>query len=178
VSSFRLIDEQVATEKQLQHLATTDGLTGIANRRHLELLVNHEMERGERTGEPASLILCDIDNFKAINDLYGHHVGDQVLVDFSRRILRQVRRCDAFGRWGGEEFLLLLPSTGRDAALALAQLLCQGIAASDFSPVGTVTASFGVAQHRPQESQDAWLQRLDAALYAAKAAGRNGVHAA
>jgi diguanylate cyclase (GGDEF)-like protein/PAS domain S-box-containing protein len=178
VSSFRLIDEQVATEKQLQHLATTDGLTGIANRRHLELLVNHEMERGERTGESASLILCDIDNFKAINDLYGHHVGDQVLVDFSRRILRQVRRCDAFGRWGGEEFLLLLPSTGRDAALALAQLLCQGIAASDFSPVGTVTASFGVAQHRPQESQDAWLQRLDAALYAAKAAGRNGVHAA
>ncbi len=178
VSSFRLIDQQVATEKQLQHLATTDGLTGIANRRHLDLLVNQELERVARYGETTSLILCDIDNFKAINDVHGHHIGDQVLVDFSRRILRQVRQCDTFGRWGGEEFLLLLPATRRDAALALAQHLCQAIATSRFPPVGTVTASFGVAEHLPRESQVAWLQRLDAALYAAKAAGRNGVHAA
>jgi diguanylate cyclase (GGDEF)-like protein/PAS domain S-box-containing protein len=177
VSSFRLIDQQVATEKQLQHLATTDGLTGIANRRHLELLLSHALKRAYRTGEALSLILCDIDNFKEVNDQHGHHIGDQVLIDLSRHILQRLRRSDAFGRWGGEEFLVMLPSTGGDDALALAHQLCQQIAPSRFPPVGMVTASFGVAEHLHQDWQDAWLQRVDGALYAAKGAGRNGVRA-
>ena len=178
VASFRLIDQQVAIERQLQHLATTDALTGIANRRHLEELIDRGIARASGHGEPISLILCDIDNFKLINDLHGHHTGDQVLIDFSQHVLRLLRRSDAFGRWGGEEFLILLPLADGPAALALARKLCRRIADSSFTPVGQVTASFGVAQYRPDESKDAWLRRVDAALYTAKRAGRNGVHGA
>lgn len=175
VASFRLIDQQIATEKQLQHLATTDGLTGIANRRQIEALLNHAIQRSDRYDEPLSLILMDLDHFKGINDRYGHQGGDQVLIHFCSCILQQLRRSDAFGRWGGEEFLLLLPQTGRDAALQLAHKLCRHLASTPLPPAGEVTASFGVAEHRQQESIDALLGRVDGALYAAKAGGRNGV---
>jgi diguanylate cyclase (GGDEF)-like protein/PAS domain S-box-containing protein len=175
VASFRLIDQQIATEQKLQHLATTDGLTGIANRRQIEVLMQHAIARAHRYGEPLSLLLIDLDNFKAINDCHGHQGGDQVLINFCKVILRQLRRSDAFGRWGGEEFLLLLPQTGRDAAVQLAHKLCRSIASTPLAPAGTVTASFGVAEHHREESSDAWLRRVDEALYAAKAGGRNGV---
>lgn len=178
VSSFRLIDQQVAIEKQLQQLAITDDLTGIANRRHLDALLDRGIERADYYNEPHSLILCDIDYFKAINDQHGHHTGDRVLIDFSRHVQLLLRRSDVFGRWGGEEFLILLPQADLDAAHSLAQKLCRKIAASRFSPVGRVTASFGVAERRPREDKDAWLRRVDAALYTAKGAGRNRVHRA
>jgi diguanylate cyclase (GGDEF)-like protein/PAS domain S-box-containing protein len=174
-ASFRTIDQQVAAEQQLQKLATTDGLTGIANRRHLDVLIGQAIQRADRYGETLCLILCDIDNFKAINDQHGHHSGDQVLITFAARIQRQLRSSDAFGRWGGEEFLILVPHCSADAALCLAHQLRELVAAKPFPQAGRVTASFGVAERLPEEPEEAWLQRVDAALYAAKAAGRNQV---
>jgi diguanylate cyclase (GGDEF)-like protein/PAS domain S-box-containing protein len=178
VASFRTIDQQVATEQQLQKLATTDGLTGIANRRHLDVLIGQAIKRADRYSEALCLILCDVDHFKTINDRHGHHCGDQVLIAFTARIQQQLRSSDAFGRWGGEEFLILVPHSSAAAALSLARKLCQLIAASPFPQAGRVTASFGVAERLPQEPEEAWLQRVDAALYAAKAAGRNCVRGA
>jgi diguanylate cyclase (GGDEF)-like protein len=133
------------------------------------------MGHSDRYGEALSLIIVDVDYFKDINDHFGHPVGDQVLTAFSQRIRKQLRSSDGFGRWGGEEFLILLDHTDAQTARALAGKLRQVIAGRPFSVAGTVTASFGVAQRREQESFVDWLQRVDNCLYAAKKAGRNCV---
>ena len=161
--------------QQLEQLATTDGLTGIWNRRHLEAMIEEAIARSDRYGEPLSLILCDLDHFKTINDRFGHTCGDQVLIEFCRRIRSQLRSSDGFGRWGGEEFLILLPCSDADAARSLADKLRQQIVSAPFAQVDRVTASFGVALRRPAETAEEWLQRVDNQLYAAKAAGRNRV---
>jgi diguanylate cyclase (GGDEF)-like protein len=176
ISERKAFERQlIAANQQLQELATTDTLTGIWNRRQMEATIDEAIDRSDRYGEPLTLILCDIDHFKTINDHLGHPVGDQVLIEFCRRIREQLRTSDGFGRWGGEEFLILLPQSEPDAALALAEKLRQLIAATPFSLAGTVTASFGVAQRRKGESLTDWLQRLDGRLYASKEAGRNCV---
>lgn len=161
--------------QQLEQLAISDGLTGISNRRHMESLIQQEISRSDRYGEPLSLILCDLDHFKRINDHFGHGCGDQVLIEFCRRIQQQLRSSDSFGRWGGEEFLILLPCSDAAAAAALADKLRQRLTATPIEPVGLVTCSFGVAQRRPDEAVGEWLQRVDNRLYAAKAGGRNRV---
>lgn len=171
----QLETELMAANQQLQALATTDELTGISNRRHLEASLKQAMERSNRYGEPLTLILCDIDHFKAVNDRLGHQVGDQVLITFCQRIRRQLRSSDGFGRWGGEEFLILLPQTDLGSACILAEKLRLVVAADPFAEVGTVTASFGVAQRHVQESAMAWLRRADDCLYTAKDEGRNRV---
>lgn len=165
----------MAANQQLQQLATTDGLTGIWNRRQLEASIQKAINHADRYGESLSLILCDIDHFKDINDHFGHLAGDQVLIEFSRRIQQHLRSGDGFGRWGGEEFLILLDHTDAPAARALAETMRQLIAGRSFAQVGTVTASFGMAQRRGQEPAADWFQRLDHHLYAAKASGRNCV---
>jgi diguanylate cyclase (GGDEF)-like protein/PAS domain S-box-containing protein len=165
----------MAANQQLQQLAITDALTGIWNRRHLEANLQQAMARADRYGEPLSLILADIDHFKAINDRLGHLAGDQVLITFCRRIEQQLRSSDGFGRWGGEEFLILMPQSEAAAAWALADKLKRLMAAAPFPDVGIVTASFGVAQRLEQESAVDWLRRVDVCLYAAKEAGRNCV---
>ena len=176
ISERKRFERQLLEANQeLERLATTDGLTGIWNRRHLETRIEQEIARSDRYGEPLSLILCDLDHFKSINDRFGHQCGDQVLIEFCRRVQQQLRSSDGFGRWGGEEFLILLPCSDADAARALADKLRQAIGATPFDPIGTVTSSFGVAQRRPGEPEDEWLQRVDEQLYAAKAAGRNQV---
>ena len=161
--------------RRLQELATTDGLTGIWNRRHLEASIHQAIQRSQRSGNPLALILCDIDTFKAINDRHGHPVGDQVLIAFSRLIQQQLRSTDCFGRWGGEEFLILLEPSDARSARVLAEQLRQLVASTPFPPVGTVTASFGVAQRLEHESPIAWFQRVDTCVYAAKKAGRNQI---
>lgn len=164
--------------EQLQSLASIDALTEVWNRRHLETLILQEISRSERHGEPLTLILCDLDQFKAINDRYGHLIGDLVLIEFCRRIRSILRKGDCLGRWGGEEFILLLPHCSQQAGLSLAEKLRVAIEAAPFELAGRVTASFGVAQRLRAESQLDWLQRVDDALYAAKTAGRNRVMAA
>jgi len=165
----------MAANQQLQELATTDGLTGVWNRRHLETVIQQAIEHSDRHGEALSLILCDIDQFKAVNDRFGHPVGDQVLIEFCRRIQKRLRSSDSFGRWGGEEFLILLDHTDAPSARTLAEKFRQLIAGSPFPQVGTVTASFGVVQRRKHESSVDWFQRVDNRIYAAKKAGRNYV---
>lgn len=171
----RDISERKQYEQRLEAMASTDSLTGIANRRHIEQRLREAVARANRYGEPLSLILCDIDHFKILNDTQGHQAGDQVLVEFSQRLRQHLRSSDSLGRWGGEEFLVLLPQTGEAAAMRLAEHLRALVAASPFAGIGSVTASFGVASYRANEAEATWFRRVDEGLYAAKRAGRNCV---
>jgi diguanylate cyclase (GGDEF)-like protein len=165
----------LAANTELQRLAATDRLTGIWNRLHFDEAAVTEIERAARYGEPLSLVLFDIDHFKAINDTRGHLVGDQVLVELTQRVRQHLRTGDLLARWGGEEFVVLLSHTRGEDAAKLAEKLRGLIAGEPFPEVGRVTSSFGVAEFRPHETSDLWLTRVDDALYAAKAGGRNRV---
>ena len=168
--------ELQAANRELQRLATTDSLTGVWNRHHFEEALTAEIRRVARyRKQPLSLMLFDLDHFKEINDTHGHPVGDQVLIALTRRIQDQVRAVDVLARWGGEEFVMLLPHTRSEDAVKLAEKLRQLVAGEPFPGVGQVTISFGVAEYRPQETPAQWLKRVDDALYAAKAGGRNRV---
>jgi diguanylate cyclase (GGDEF)-like protein len=165
----------LAANTELQRLATTDRLTGIWNRLHFDEAAVAEIERAARYGEPLSLLIFDIDHFKTINDTHGHLVGDQVLVELTQRVRQHLRTADVLARWGGEEFVVLLPHTRGEDAVKLAEKLRRLVAGAPFPEVGQVTSSFGVAEFRPHETTDLWLTRVDDALYAAKAGGRNRV---
>jgi diguanylate cyclase (GGDEF)-like protein len=160
---------------QLSNLATTDTLTGAWNRRHFEQELQRELIQSQRYGEPLSLLMFDIDHFKAVNDRYGHPVGDAVLVGLTRLVQRNLRAADTLARWGGEEFVIMLPHCSADEAASLAEKLRALLAEQTFESVGQVTASFGVTQCRPDDSPQSWLKRADLALYQAKAEGRNAV---
>ncbi len=165
-------------ERQLKKLATTDGLTGAANRRHLSDTLTHECERADRYGHDLTLILLDIDRFKAVNDTRGHGDGDQALRAIAAIGIESGRASDTFARLGGEEFVMLLPHTDLNAGIAFAERLRARIAAEKIAGAGgqfSVTASFGVAGLKRGESGDALVARADAALYMAKQAGRNRV---
>jgi diguanylate cyclase (GGDEF)-like protein/PAS domain S-box-containing protein len=161
------------TNQQLNALASTDSLTGVCNRHRLQLMVQQLISSSAISGEPVAMILCDIDHFKQVNDRHGHHVGDLVLVEFCQRAQRCLRSSDRLGRWGGEEFLILVPQGTASGAAVLAEKVREAIADEPFDQVGSVTASFGVAQRKPSESFAAWFQRVDSLLYSAKAAGRD-----
>ncbi|MBK8594380.1 MAG: diguanylate cyclase [Holophagales bacterium] len=167
----------VAANAELGRLATTDPLTGAANRRHFDETLALQVEQARRYGEPLSLVLLDLDHFKAINDEYGHARGDEVLSEVSHRLQESLRVTDRLARWGGEEFAALLPHCDAAAALATAEKLRAVVSAPSPSGAWTVTASFGVAQLRPGEGPEELMKRADAALYDAKAAGRNAVRA-
>jgi len=165
-----------AANTMLHHLASTDQLTGLWNRHYFEKAVSTEIGRTARYGEkPSSLLLFDIDHFKSINDTYGHLVGDEVLIALALRVRQQLRATDVLARWGGEEFVVLLPHTRGEDAVKVAEHLQQLIATEPFSKVGRITSSFGVAEFRPGETANLWLKRVDDAVYAAKTAGRNRV---
>lgn len=160
---------------QLSNLATTDTLTGAWNRRHFEQELQRELIQSQRYGEPLSLLMFDIDHFKDVNDRYGHPVGDTVLVGLTRLVQRNLRAADTLARWGGEEFVIMMPHCDADEAAGLAEKLRALLALHPFESVEQVTASFGVAQCRPDDSPESWLKRADLALYQAKAEGRNAV---
>lgn len=160
-------------------LAGTDQLTGLANRRRFNEFFERELNRRQRQATPLSLLLFDLDHFKRINDQYGHEVGDLVLGEVARLTGGAIRRTDLAARWGGEEFVVLLPDTDREAARQLAEKLRATIAAHDFPRVGKLTVSFGVTSLLAEESGDKGLfKRADQALYQAKAGGRNRVEVA
>jgi len=163
--------------KIINELAIRDELTGSHNRRHLIRLIENEKERTARVGNLFCLCLLDIDHFKRINDTYGHQAGDTVLREFAATVQRQIRDSDSFGRYGGEEFLLMLPETSIDEALALAERVRANIAGLGFSelPELAVTVSIGVAEFRIDESIAQTVARADEALYQAKSGGRNRV---
>lgn len=163
-------------------LAVTDTLTGLHNRRYISSRLRQAMDSASNGGAPVSLLLADIDHFKTINDTHGHEAGDQVLRDFSSRLLTGLRALDLAARYGGEEFVVVMPGAGMAEAEIAAERLRSSVAGSDFKlGDGTkvpVTVSIGVAQARRGEAIDSLLRRADEALYVAKNAGRNQVQAA
>lgn len=169
------INVRKEVEKQLQRLATTDALTGIYNRRYFDIQLREFVARAERYQEPLCLLMFDIDHFKRINDEHGHDVGDQILRQVVEIISTHKRQVDVFARWGGEEFVMLLPKTESDKGTTLAERLRQQIESHSFSDHIHLTISIGVAPHRPGDSIDTLIKRADEALYAAKTGGRNQV---
>jgi diguanylate cyclase (GGDEF)-like protein len=167
--------------EELQVLADSDGLTGMANRRHFEYTLAAEYERARRNGQPCSLILIDVDHFKKFNDRYGHVAGDECLRRVACAIDGGTRRpTDLAARYGGEEFAVILPDTDLDGARAVAENIRTAVAGLDMehadSPFGHVTASFGVFTARPAQDDcttSSWVEAADALLYQAKTAGRN-----
>jgi len=175
LTNERIEAELHAAHRDIEVLARTDSLTGLWNRRHFEDTLEAEIERAQRYGTPLSLLALDADHFKRVNDELGHHAGDAVLRDIARLIGVRIRRSDVLCRWGGEEFMVLVPGTGVRQAAVMAEKIRQGIAAHVFDQVGPLTVSIGVGEVAPGEAADAWLRRVDAALYDAKQQGRNCV---
>jgi two-component system, cell cycle response regulator len=177
----RILDLQeqlLETQRKLRELATRDALTGLWNRAMILDLLEREMTRSRRGTQPLSIVMADIDHFKHINDTCGHLVGDAVLRQTAQRLLVGLRPYDTVGRYGGEEFLILLPGCDADAGLALAERLRRGIAGEPVAEGGvahSVTLSMGVATWDAQSPAGELLRRADQALYAAKSAGRNCV---
>lgn len=166
-------------EARLLELAERDPLTGLFNRRALEERARREVLLAQRTGRPLSLVLFDVDDFKAINDTHGHKAGDRVLQALARAIGQGVRGHDIVARYGGEEFLVLLPDTDGDRAVELAERLRQALRGLGLAESGQpvpVAASFGVASlGEPEEDWDGLVVAADRALYRAKQAGKNRV---
>ncbi|MEY5097428.1 MAG: hypothetical protein RJA36_147 [Pseudomonadota bacterium] len=175
--------EELRRQKEAaEHAARIDPLTGLFNRRAFTEAAEFEIRQAQRYDQPLALIVIDLDHFKAINDNLGHATGDAVLQAFARLIAQGVREVDLTARLGGEEFVLLLPSTGAAAAAQVAQRLCEAVAASPLPVEGrrlSYTASFGVAELDARQPRlDVLLERADAALYLAKRRGRNRVELA
>jgi diguanylate cyclase (GGDEF)-like protein len=170
--------ELKAAYQRIEELAELDELTGSYNRRCIMRMLNDEISRAQRINTPCSIALIDLDWFKRINDAYGHPTGDEVLRTFAITVFANIRNIDRFGRYGGEEFLLVLPDTENDAATRMLDRLRAIISELDwsaFSPGMQVTISAGVATLRHNETEDTFLARADGALYAAKARGRNRI---
>jgi len=154
--------------------AVLDYLTRLPNRRYTQFALERMIREAERAGRPLSVILLDLDNFKRINDTLGHWAGDRVLRSLARAIRGMLRQRDWLGRWGGEEFLILLPETDGRGAVQIAERLGQGL--KELRPEGlSVSASLGVAELRAGESPEALVARADRAMYRAKAAGKGRV---
>jgi diguanylate cyclase (GGDEF)-like protein len=170
-------NRQLATQKEeVDVLLRTDPLCGVASRRALDERITTELERVTRYGSVVSVVVCDIDHFKRVNDEHGHAAGDTVLAIFGRILRESCRPVDLPARPGGEEFIVLVPDTGLEGAAALAERIRVLVASTIIDDIGrAVTVSFGVAQHRRGESKGDWLERADAALYRAKEGGRNRV---
>jgi diguanylate cyclase (GGDEF)-like protein len=166
----------------VERQALVDGLTGLANRRHAEDRLESELARAERFGGPLAIVIADLDDFKAVNDVHGHPVGDTVLRAFARTVLASMRDADVAGRWGGEEFLLVLSGTDGAGAAQLAERIRAQVAeGSLLTPEGVpvrVTASFGVAHYEEGQNLETLVAMADAALYEAKRGGKNRVERA
>jgi diguanylate cyclase (GGDEF)-like protein len=155
-------------------LALTDSLTGLYNRRGGEDALKREVARAARSGQPLAFVLMDIDHFKQVNDRHGHFAGDRVLAQVAALFGRQARASDVCVRWGGEELLAILPATSLAGARIFAERVRRAVEGSDFGVVGRVTVSAGVSEMGEDDAATA-IARADAAMYAAKAAGRNCV---
>ena len=160
---------------EIKEMATFDMLTRLLNRNSLTERLEDEIARMERSGDPFSVIFLDIDDFKIINDRYGHAAGDRALKSIAELLVGNVRRTDAVGRWGGEEFLICLSRTSSEEALAVAEKLRHAVDSYDFELPVELTCSFGVTAYRPEEGLDALVSRADHLLYQAKMGGKNRV---
>jgi diguanylate cyclase (GGDEF)-like protein len=173
--------ELSAANAQLRIMSSTDALTGVANRRSLEERLHDMWEHSQRLHEPLSLVMCDIDHFKRVNDDFGHQVGDTVLQQFTKLLETEAREIDRVGRYGGEEFVLLLPGTVLDAAVTFAERIRERVETREFAygpdQILHRTMSCGVAAwpHPKVCDPEALIKAADDALYVAKETGRNRV---
>jgi diguanylate cyclase (GGDEF)-like protein len=166
--------------ERLRHMSRTDGLTGLDNRRYVEQQLDLMFAHAERLNEPLACVMCDLDRFKSVNDDFGHHAGDAVLKQFAAILKHEAREIDSIGRYGGEEFILLLPGTVLDAAVTFAERVRKEVEGHTFVfDGGSVrrTASFGIAgwPHPRISGCDRMVRAADDALYVAKETGRNRV---
>lgn len=168
----------IRQRRDLQHLASHDALTGIGNRLSLDSTLDVAGERLRRYGETSTLILLDLDHFKAINDSLGHLKGDELIVEFARLLKSRIRKTDQLFRFGGEEFVVLLPHTSLPEAFHLAEALRVAVEHHRFVHDRTLSVSGGISELGRGETPDSWLDRADRALYRAKEQGRNRIIAA
>ena len=177
------IDKLRSHLAEAQEMGMRDPLTALSNRRYFDSSLASELADAHARGAPLSLVMGDIDNFKKINDLFGHQIGDEILKMFARVLTDNVHARDTVARYGGEEFAVILPETRLESARQLTERMrgqvegLQLAVSESGQEIGTVTASFGIAELGPGDDADALLQRADAKLYEAKCAGRNRVAA-
>jgi diguanylate cyclase (GGDEF)-like protein/PAS domain S-box-containing protein len=169
------VDKNNYLQQQLYDEAHTDALTGLYNRRHLDKAFAKEVTNADRCNSDLSVIMVDIDHFKLINDTLGHQVGDEVLKQLSKILSKRVRASDVLGRWGGEEFVILLPNTTTQESETIAEELRKLVAYHKFGNAGEVRVSLGVAKHNNGEPSTILIHNVDMALYQAKRKGRNRV---
>ncbi len=165
-------------QRRLEEMATVDKLTGLSNRQVFDAMFDQVLKSAKRRNGVVSAVMCDLDNFKQINDEHGHNAGDLVLQTVAQTLREQIRESDIVCRWGGEEFLLVLPDCDLDQAVAIAEKVRAAIENRRVTLAWgsiSVTVSLGAAQLRAGERRDDLIKRSDEALYVAKAAGRNRV---
>jgi polar amino acid transport system substrate-binding protein len=172
---YRLKKQLQEAYIKMQHQAITDKLTTIYNRHKLDKVIDDEVQKSQRYKSCFAVLLLDIDLFKKVNDTYGHHVGDKVLQEFTQVLKENCRQSDVLGRWGGEEFLIIISYTNKENLLDFAQKIRKAVCEHSFSKVGSVTASIGCAIYSENDTNESLIKRADDALYASKAAGRNKV---
>ncbi len=181
LAKWRQIQQAKANQEELERLANLDSLTGLYNRRVILHRLNERIKYTRRYGDELSLIMLDIDHFKKVNDQYGHLIGDGVLEEIAVSVQRSIRDTDVVGRYGGEEFIIILLKTGLSSALDVAERVRKAIEAAEMKDsegnVFSVTVSEGVSSYKPAEDERSLISRVDDALYRAKENGRNRVEA-
>lgn len=161
--------------RELERVSTTDHLTQVYNRLKIDELMRAEVDRARRYKRAFSIIMIDVDHFKAVNDQHGHQTGDLILKEVVNVLQENTRNADSVGRWGGEEFIILCPETDSASVYLAAEKLRQRVEEFNFSIVKRKTASFGVASLTPEDDQQSLIKRADESLYFAKNNGRNRV---
>jgi diguanylate cyclase (GGDEF)-like protein len=178
-SDNEFIASRLGVLKEAEHHAQTDALTGLGNRRWMQEMFERELKRSEHAGKPVCLMMVDVDNFKFINDQYGHIAGDRLLAAVAQALREDLRPTDLIARFGGDEFAVLLPGTGLDQAIDAAERLRAHVReASPPALAEPITVSIGVGRAAPNDDLDALVHRADSAMYLAKAAGRDRVQPA
>ena len=171
------LEEQKQELEQLNYrlsvLASMDSMTQLLNRREFENQVNAELSVFKDDVFASSMMIADIDHFKQVNDQYGHPVGDELLKQFSLILKAVLRDKDLIARWGGEEFVIIIPETSNEQAGLVAEKICQNFRNAKFNVIGNITVSIGVASYDKDEPLEDWFKRVDLALYQAKQTGRD-----
>src|SRR6056297_3279103 len=175
VATFVDVSERLSREQELTRVSQTDHLTQIANRLKFNSAFERELRTFERHGHGLSLLMFDIDHFKKVNDTHGHDIGDIVLVELVKLVKTQIRETDLLARWGGEEFIILLPHTELSEAALLGERIRAAIEKKQYRKVGHITCSFGLTSSGKNDTKEILIKRADEALYIAKKEGRNRV---